>query len=83
MSVLPSLFSDAVIGSDPDRGQVLGQAKRQSRAPVRILNAGIAEMRAIVMFLLCELLVELEEFGYALAFKINKTCFKINKFSNF
>ena len=33
-----------------DWGQVLGQAKRQSRAPVRILNAGIAEMRAIVMF---------------------------------
>ena len=51
-----------------DRGQVLGQAKRQSRAPVWILNAGIAEMRAIVSFLLCELLVELEEFGNALAF---------------
>ena len=35
------------------------------------------------MFLLCELLVELEEFGYALAFKINKTCLKIKKFGNF
>jgi hypothetical protein len=57
----------------PVRGQV----------HVRILNAGIAEMRAIVLFLLCELLVELEEFGYALAFKIHKTCFKINKFGIF
>ena len=67
----------------PDRGQVLVSDKRHNRAPVRILNAGIAEMRAIVMFLLCELLVELEEFGYALAFKIHKTCFKINKFDIF
>jgi hypothetical protein len=40
-------------------------------------------MRAIVLFLLCELLVELEEFGYALAFKIHKTCFKIHKFGIF
>ena len=39
----------------PDRGQVLVSDKRHNRAPVRILNAGIAEMRAIVMFLLCEL----------------------------
>ena len=35
------------------------------------------------MFLLRELLVELEEFGYALAFKIHKTYFKINKFGIF
>ena len=44
------------------------QKSWQGTHPVRILNAGIAEIRAIVLFLLCELLVELEEFGYALAF---------------